>query len=62
MLKVLTHDGKPHQHRNVHSCDVYECCDCGAVRKRKLSGQADDPWHVCALCILAGYQLIGGVQ
>ena len=36
-------------HKRIDRGVVYESClDCGAIRK--ISNDADAPWHICDLC------------
>lgn len=42
-----------HVHRADSRGCVYESCRCGAVRHR---GPPPAPWHVCASCVVAGYE------
>ncbi len=35
--------------------NVYQCCECGAVRHVNREKNRYDEWHVCDLCRLPGW-------
>ena len=36
--------------------NFYEVCACGASRRRPMPGVEDEPWHLCSMCAMPGFE------
>jgi hypothetical protein len=54
-MKSNAKDSKQAAHAHVveFTGEVYEVCECGAVRTKARNGKPASAWHACALCSTA---------
>ena len=40
----------PHEHEAARTGDLYEWCECGAVRRKAVLNHPAEEWHACDAC------------